>query len=162
VSVLTADELLAGADAVHRVRLPAHLRPAPAGEDDKTAQIEDAEVVIRPLLLADVVRLQRSTAQNEQLASVLMVQQALVEPALTVEQVHRLPAGLVEFILAEVNRISGLSMTADDLQALVHEPLAKACLVLAREFGWTPDTCANLTVGQLMLYLEMAGRGERP
>lgn len=151
MTVLSADDLLAGADATHRVAIPAHL-----GGDG------DGEVVLRPLLLADVVRVQRATSDADQLASVMMVHQALVEPALTIEQVHRLPAGLVEFLLGEVNRISGLSMTVDDLQALVHEPVARACVVLAREFGWTPDQCAGLTVGQLLLYLEMVGRGERP
>lgn len=173
MSVLTVEEILAGAEATHRVAVPGHLTPGadPASTADSTtdgsADADPAaeathEVVLRPLLLADVVRLQRSTAQADQLASVLMVQQSLVEPALTVEQVHRLPAGLVEFLLAEVNRISGLSMTSDDLHSLVQEPLARACVTLAREFGWTPDTCADLTVGQLMMYLEMIGRGERP
>jgi len=90
-----------------------------------------------------------------------MVQQALVEPALTVDQVHRLPAGLVEFLLAEVNRTSGLSLGGDDLTDAVHAPLARACFVLSREFGWTPDKCAELTVGQVLLYLEMLARGER-
>jgi hypothetical protein len=157
MTVLSADELLAGADATYRVVVPARLRAGEGGEGG-----EGGEVVLRPLLLADVVRLQRATAQTDQLASVMMVQQSLVEPALTVDQVHRLPAGIVEFLLGEVNRISGLTLSADDLQALVHEPLARACLVLARQFGWTPDQCATLTVGQLLLYLEMAERGERP
>jgi len=91
-----------------------------------------------------------------------MVTQALVEPRLRIDQVHRLPAGLVEFLLAEVNRVSGLSLHRDELAEAVHAPLARACFVLAQEFGWTPDRCAELTVGQILLYLEMLGRGERP
>jgi hypothetical protein len=43
----------------------------------------------------------------------------------------------------------------------VHAPLARACFVLAREFGWTPEKCAELTVGQVLLYLEMVARGGR-
>ena len=154
MSVLTAEALLAGADATHHIEIPSHLA-AECGLDPV-----DAAVVMRPLLLADVIRLQKATQHDEQLASVLMVQQALVEPTLTVEQVHRLPAGLVEHLLAEANRISGLTLTSDDLQSLVREPLARACLVLSREFGWTPETCAELTVAQLLLYLEMAERGD--
>jgi len=91
-----------------------------------------------------------------------MVSQALVEPRLSVDQVHRLPAGLVEFLLAEVNRISGLTTPSDELADAVHAPLARACFVLAKEFGWTPQACADLTVGQVLLYLEMLGRGEHP
>lgn len=170
MTVLTAEELLVGGDATHRVEVPRHLiatgddHSGAPPSDDGSPEPADAgsHVVLRPLLLADVVRLQRATADDDQLAGVLMVHQALVEPALSIEQVQRLPAGLVEFLLAETNRVSGLSMTADDLRSLVHDPVAKACVVLAREFGWTPDTCADLTVGQLLLYLEMIERGERP
>ena len=50
-------------------------------------------------------------------------------------------------------------MGRDELDEAVHAPLARACFVLAREFGWTPDECAELTVGQVLLYLEMLGRG---
>lgn len=155
MSVLSAEELLAGADATHRVQVPARL----LGRSEADG---DAEVVLRPLVLADIVRLQRAAGSDGELASVLMLHQALVDPALSVEQVHRLPAGLVEMLLGEVNRVSGLTIDADDLSAMVHEPLARACVVLAREFGWTPDACAQLTVGQVLLYLEMIGRGERP
>ncbi|HEX2051770.1 MAG TPA: hypothetical protein VHJ34_14225 [Actinomycetota bacterium] len=149
MTALTAQELLAGAGATFRVALPEHLH---AG----------GEVVLRPLVLADVVRLHKAARDDDQLASALMVQRALVEPALTVEEVHRLPAGLAEFLLAEVNRVSGLSLTGDELGELVHQPLARACVVLGREFGWTPDECAALTVGQVLLYIEMLARGERP
>lgn len=153
---LSADELLAGASLTYRVTLPAHLVLASTSDDGP------AEVVVRPLVLADIARLNRAAADDGDLASALMVHQAMVEPRLTLEQVHRLPAGLVEFVLGEVNRVSGLSVQADELEDAVHAPLARACFVLAREFGWTPDRCAELTVGQVLLYLEMLGRGERP
>jgi hypothetical protein len=71
-------------------------------------------------------------------------------------------AGLVEFLLREVNRVSGLSLSGDELEATVQAPLARACFVLAREFGWTPEECAALTLGQILVYLELLGRGEGP
>lgn len=151
MSVLTAHELLAGATVTHRVAIPPGVVPGADGP---------AEVELRPLVLADVVRLGRAARDDGDLCSALMVQQALVDPVLSLDQVQRLPAGLAEFLLGEVNRVSGLRLSADDLDALVHEPLARACLVLAREFGWTPERCAELTVGQVLLYLEMLGRGE--
>ena len=154
-STLSAEELLAGAKLHHRVAVPTELIGAAPAE---TA----AEVVLRPLVLADVMRLHRAAGEDSGLASALMVQQSLVEPPLSVEEVHRLPAGLVEFLLTEVNRVSGLSMGSEDLADAVHAPLTRACFVLSREFGWTPDRCAELTVGQVLLYLEMLGRGERP
>lgn len=159
-ATLTAEELLAGTGLHHRVVVPPELlataRAAEAGAEAAT------EVVLRPLVLADVMRLHRAAADDGDLASALMVQQSLVQPALSVDEVHRLPAGLVEFLLTEVNRVSGLSLGGDDLTDAVHAPLARACFVLSREFGWTPDRCTELTVGQVLLYLEMLGRGERP
>ena len=153
-ATLSAEDLLAGAGLQHRVVVPTEL----LGPADRPA----TEVVLRPLVLADVMRLHRAAGEDGELASALMVQQSLVEPALSVAEVHRLPAGLVEFLLAQVNRVSGLSLGGDDLTEAVQAPLARACFVLSREFGWTPDRCAELTVGQVLLYLEMLGRGERP
>ena len=68
--------------------------------------------------------------------------------------------GLVEFLLGEVNRISGLRLGRDDIDDVVRAPMARACFELARQFGWTPDECAALTVGQILMYLELLGAGE--
>jgi hypothetical protein len=79
---------------------------------------------------------------------------------MTVDQVSGLPAGLVEFLLAQVNRISGLALDAEDVDQAVRAPLSRACFTLSREFGWTPEQCSALTVGQVLLYLEMLKSGE--
>ena len=155
---LTTDELLLGGTATHTVEIPPEvLRPA---DGSKAVDDGPAQVVLRPLLLADVQRIHQAAHESRDLTSVLMLQQALVEPKATVEEVNRMHAGLVEFLLHEVNRISGLALGGDELEDVVQAPLARACFVLAREFGWTPDECAKLTVGQVLLYLEMLGRGE--
>ena len=152
---LTAEDLLAGARATHRVSVPAELlgRVSPS-LDGETSD----EVVLRPLLLRDVDRTLRAAKEQRVLTSVLMVSQALVEPKLTVDQVAELPAGLVQFLVGKVNALSGLSISDDDLENAVKAPLARACFVLAREFGWTPAECSELTVGQVLLYLEMLAR----
>ena len=150
--LLAAEDLLAGAQATHRVELPAALLGSDA----------PGFVTLKPLTAGAVQRVAQAAKDERVLASVLMVQQALVEPRLSVDQVSALSAGLLQFLLAEVNRLSGLSMAADDLEAAVKAPLAKACFVLAREFGWTPADCSALTVGQILLYLEMLARDERP
>jgi hypothetical protein len=150
-----ASDLLFGGNQLHTVEIPAHvLSPGGGGAP--------AAVVVRPLRLMELQRIQKAAQESQALTSVLMVQQALVEPKVTVEEVNRMHAGLVEFVLREVNRVSGLSLDSNELQAAVQAPLARACLVLAREFGWTPDECAGLTLGQILLYVEMIGRGERP
>jgi len=156
--VLTTDELLLGGTATHIVEIPPEVLQ-PAGEAEANGD-GPASVVLRPLLLADVQRIHQATHESRDLTSVLMVQQALVEPKVTVEDVNRMHAGLVEFLLHEVNRISGLALSGDELEEIVQAPLARACFVLGREFGWSLDECARLTVGQVLLYLEMLGRGE--
>ena len=151
---LSADDLLLGAHAPHTVQVPdSVLRPGGAtpatrtggsgrtGSADGAGEGADGEpmtVVLRPLMVA----------------------QAMVEPAVTVDEVQSMHAGLVEFLIDQVNRISGLRLPADELAEQVQTPLAKACFLLSREFGWTPDECAGLTLGQVLLYLEMLGRGE--
>ncbi len=156
---ITADALLASGTATHAVRIPASLlRGTAAGDVDESA----GEVTLRPLLVRDVDRVVRASREQRVLASVLMVQQALVAPKMSVEQVGDLPAGVVQFLADRVNAISGLSMSEDELEQAVRAPLARACFILAREFGWTPAECSELTVGQVLLYLEMIAREERP
>ena len=156
---LSAEELLLGAEATSAVEVPLEVL-RPATDEDAKGQVTPATVMIRPLTLADVHRIQKAARDERALTSVLMVQQALVEPRVTVEQVNRMHAGLVEFLLREVNRVSGLSLDRDELQETVHAPLARACFVLARELGWTPEECAALTLGQALVYLELLGRGQ--
>jgi hypothetical protein len=148
---LTAEDLLAGGAATYNVALPAALlKPG----DDGNA----GEVVLRPLLVRDVDRVVRAAKEQRMLTSVLMVHQALVSPKLTVEQVSGLPAGVVQFLVDKVNSLSGLQLGEDELEQAVKAPLARACFVLSREFGWTPEECSQLTVGQVLLYLEMLAR----
>lgn len=159
---LTAEDLLASATATHTVRLPSSLIGGGAGiGTDVDPPRLGGEVVLRPLLVRDVDRVSRAAREQKVLASVLMVQQSLVSPKLTTEQVGNLSAGVVQFLSERVNKISGLTISDDDLEQAVKAPLAKACFVLAREFGWTPAECSELTVGQILLYLEMLGREER-
>jgi hypothetical protein len=152
---LSVGDLLQGASVTHRVEIPAALLGSANGRAPGT-------VVLRPLTVRDVRRVHQAAKEQEVLASVLMVQQSLVDPQLSVEQVGALPAGLVKHLLDHVNRLSGLDLGKDEMEKAVRAPMTRACFVLAREFGWTPAECAELTVGQVLLYLEMLARGERP
>jgi hypothetical protein len=153
VTAMSADDLLLGGAATHEIEVPSQLVPH-VGEAVDVSRI----VTLRPLLLADVQRIHKAASDGNVLTSALMVHQAVVEPALSLDQVNRLPAGLVQFLVSEINRVSGLSMSGDELMDAVQAPMARACFVLSREFGWTPDECAELTIGQVLLYLEMLGR----
>jgi hypothetical protein len=150
---LTAEDLLAGASSHHTVEVPSRLLDSGDGGT--------GEVVLRPLTVRDVQRVTQAAKEQAALTSILMVQQSLVRPALTVDQVSGLPAGLVQYLLEQVNRISGLGLEPGDVDEAVRAPITRACFVLAREFGWTPEQCSQLTLGQVLLYLEMLASGQR-
>lgn len=156
---LSAEDLIASGSTTYTVKVPAALLNA-GGEAESAAAAFAGEVTLRPLVVRDVERVSRASREQRVLASVLMVQQALVAPRLTVEQVGSLPAGLVQFLSERVSRLSGLTVDDGDLERAVKAPLARACFILAREFGWTPAQCSELTVGQVLLYLEMLSREE--
>ncbi len=150
----SVDDLLVGGRAAFAITVPADVL-APGATADATTP--GMTVTLRPLVLADVQRIQRAARDDQGLTSVLMVQQAMVEPTVTMDQVNHMHCGLVEFLVAEVNRISGLRLGRDELDDVVRAPVARACFELARSFGWTPDECAALTVGQILTYLELLG-----
>ena len=147
---LTAEELLAGGALTHEIELPAELL------DGAAESATDTLVVLRPLTVRDLQRIGRAARDDDELAAGLMIQQALVSPALGPEQVSALPAGVARFILERINAVSGISTPRDELEELVQAPLARACYVLAREFGWTPEEVSGMTIGQILLYLEMS------
>ena len=55
-----------------------------------------------------------------------------------------------------------LTLTGDALADTVQAPLCRACFVLAREFGWTPQEVSEMTIGQILLYLEMLNGAGQP
>jgi hypothetical protein len=151
---LSAEELLAGGALTHEVEIPSGLM----GDGGPP----DARVVLRPLTVRDIQRIARAAPEDEALAAVLLLQQALVEPALKLDQVSSLPAGVARFLVDRVNEVSGINTPRNALEELVQAPLARACFALAKEFGWTPEEVSGMTIGQILLYLEMAHReGER-
>jgi hypothetical protein len=153
--MLTAEQLLAGEAITHETDIPAELLST---NGDTPAE---PRVVLRPLTVRDLQRIGKAARDDEGLSAALMIQQSLTEPVLKPEQVARLPAGLARFLVDRINAISGINTPRDALAELVQAPLAKACFVLAREFGWTPEQVSGMTVGQILLYLEMAhGDGE--
>lgn len=144
---LTADELLAGGNLTYQVEVPVHLLNSP--------QHQGGRVQLRPMTVRDLQLISRAAKDNDALTSALMVQTALVEPKLSLPQVNSMPVGLLQFLLAQINRISGMSASPKEVRAASEDPLVRAAFILAREFGWTPEQVGELTLGQIMLHLQM-------
>jgi hypothetical protein len=149
--MLTAEELLAGSALRYEVTVPAAVLHPGNGADGGGA----FSVRLRPLTVQDLQLINRAARESDSLVATLMVQRSLVEPELSVAEVATLHAGLVQYLLAEVNRISAITATAEHLAAAAEDPLARAAFVLAREFGWTPQQVGELTLGQVLLHLRM-------
>lgn len=146
--MLTAEELLAGGALSFEIEVPPAVLNASGG---KAA----GRVRLRPLTVHDLQLIARAAKDNDALTSALMVQTALVEPKLTLPQVNAMHVGLLEYLLGEINRISGIVARPEDLQAAAQEPLVRAAFLLAREFGWTPEQVGELTLGQILLHLQL-------
>jgi hypothetical protein len=159
--LVTADELLAGAGVTFDVELPAALLTPGSGDEAGHAAVAGGRVRLRPLTVKDIQLIARAARDDEVLTSALMVQQALVEPPLRAEQVAGLPGGLVRFLVERINHLSGLTTTEDELKELTDSPIVQAFFALAREFGWTPQQVRELTVGQVLGYLEMLNQAKR-
>ncbi|HEX6071216.1 MAG TPA: hypothetical protein VFZ18_15390 [Longimicrobiaceae bacterium] len=150
--MLSPEELLAGGGLTYEVPVPGDvLRPgngAAAGGARSTVRL-------RPLTVSDLQLVTRAARENDSLVGVLMVQRALVEPEMSIPQVAGMHVGLLQFLLGEVNRISAIAVTDAEVAAAAAAPLSRAAFVLAREYGWTPQQVSELTLGQVLLHLEM-------
>ncbi|HNB44390.1 MAG TPA: hypothetical protein PLL72_09340 [Burkholderiaceae bacterium] len=145
-TVLSAQELLAGSQLVHCVEVPAELLH-PGGDDAA------GHVRIRPVNVGLMALISRAARDDAGLVPLLMIKEALVEPALTLDQVRQLHVGLVHFLVGAINSASGLSAEGEAFDEALRSPATRAHLLLARHFGWTPEQVAQLTPGQVMVYL---------
>lgn len=146
--MLTADELLAGGALTYEVEIPGQLLSAAVTDSG-------GKVRLRPLTVRDLQLISRAAKENDALTSALMVQNALIEPELTLPQVNALQVGLLQFLLENVNRISGISAPPKEVQAAAEDPLVRAAHLLSQEFGWTPEEVGQLTLGQILLHLQL-------
>jgi hypothetical protein len=118
-------------------------------------------VEVVPLTVRDLQLIAKAAKDDDSLSAALIIQQAVVEPKLTLDEIQRLPAGLARHLVDRINTISGIDLPRNALEEMVQAPLAKACFVLAKEFGWTPDEVSGMTIGQILLFLEMGQREAR-
>jgi hypothetical protein len=156
--ILTADELLAGSSLTFEVDVPAMILNPTKPEDKSVGNLPS--VRLRPLTVNDLQLISRAAREKEGLTAVLMVQKALVEPVMTITQIASLSVGLMQFLLEEVNRISGITTTEEQMEVNINDPLLKAVATLAKNFGWTPQEINQLTLGQIMLSLQMLAKEE--
>jgi hypothetical protein len=146
--MLTPQELLAGGALVHDIDIPASVLNPGQADDGVTRRVR-----LRPLKVATLALISKAAREDASLAPLLIVKEALVEPVLGFDQVRQLHAGLVQFLVAEANRISGLDGDGGAARAAAASPIGEAHLLLARHYGWTPAQVGELSPGQMAVYL---------
>lgn len=106
--ILTADDLLAGADATFEVPVPSELLPQAKSTGNNGTEHESL-VRIRPLSIGVFQLIMKAAKNDPGLIPLLMIKESLVEPALSLEQAKRLPLGLIEFLIENIRELSGLT-----------------------------------------------------
>lgn len=158
--LVTPEELLAGKEMIYDVVIPPKiLHPSLNGEQNENGT--EKHIRLRPLTVKDVQLIAKAARDDEVLTSVLMIQRAVVEPPLKQNQVAEMHSGLVGFLVDRINQISGLTTSEDELHALANAPLMRMFFALAKEFNWTPDQVRQLTVAQIIGYLELLNQSKR-
>lgn len=146
--MLSAADLVAGEDTVVDVEVPLALLGRSAADADRRVQL-------KPLVVNDLRLIARAARTNDELTAVLMVQRALVQPALSVAEVSRMPVGLLQFLLRWVNDLSGISASEEEIARAIEDPLAQAAFRLSQSFGWTPEEIGRLTMGEVLTHLQL-------
>ena len=109
VQTLSPDDLLAGAAATFEVEVPPEiLRPADAARP--FAQGEGGVVRLRPLTIGAFQLILKAARNDPGLIPLLMLRESMTEPRLSLEQVKGLHLGLVNFLVAHIREISGLTV----------------------------------------------------
>ncbi len=98
---LTVEDLLSGAETVHSIAIPADL----LGEKAKAG----GQVQVRPLSIGAFQTIMKAAKDDPALIPLLMIKECLTEPKLSIQQVRELPVGLVEFLVAQIRILSGLT-----------------------------------------------------
>jgi len=148
--LLAAQDLLAGSGVTHEIRVHREVL-APGAQPAEDAG--DGTVRMKPLSIAVLALISRAAREDPGLIPLLMIKESLVEPALGLDQIRQMHVGLVHFLVGKVNLISGLAADGGALDETVGSPLGQTHILLAKHFGWTPEQVAQLTPGQVAVYL---------
>lgn len=108
---LTPEDLLAGAAVTHAVTVPPEVMWP--GKDSAPGELV---VTLKPLTIGIFQLIMKASRQDATLIPLLMIKEALVQPALTLEQVKSLHLGLVNFLIGRIREISGLAEKKSPLQ----------------------------------------------
>ena len=103
---LTAEELLAGASTEYSVEIPsAIVRPG----SDTSENGNTISVRLKPLTIGAFQLIMKAAKEDPGMIPLLMIKETLTEPQMSLGQIKQMHLGLVEFLVAEIRKISGMT-----------------------------------------------------
>lgn len=102
---LTADDLLAGSDAVYDIAVPGNLiSPGQNGQPGA-----DLIVKLRPINIGQFSLIMKAAKDDAALIPLLLVKESLIEPEMPLNEIKQLSVGLVGFLVEQIRAVSGLT-----------------------------------------------------
>lgn len=105
--LLSAEDLLAGANATFDITVPPELL-WPGGPTTTQTNGPAKSIALRPITIGSLQLVMKAAKNDPALIPLLMIKEALVSPKLNLDQVRGLPLGLVDFLVGHIRNISGL------------------------------------------------------
>ena len=103
---LRPEDLLAGSSTTFEVTIPPEvLQPI----SRSSSAIAEVVVELRPLSIGTFGLIMKAAKDDSGLIPLLMIKESLVKPAMSLEQVKQMHLGLVNFLIAHIREISGLT-----------------------------------------------------
>lgn len=105
---VTPEDLLAGSALTFDVPIPREIL-YPGDPGTGTQPTPDLVVQLRPITIGTFQLIMKAARNDAGLIPLLMIKESLVHPVLTLEQIKRMHLGLVNFLIAHIRAISGLT-----------------------------------------------------
>ncbi|MBW4528267.1 MAG: hypothetical protein KME18_24320 [Phormidium tanganyikae FI6-MK23] len=103
---ISPEDLFLGSSNTFEVEIPPEVLNPISG---RTSENSNSIVRLRPLTIGTFQLIMKAARQDAGLVPLLMIKEALVEPALSLEQVKQLHLGLVNFLIDQIRQVSGLT-----------------------------------------------------
>lgn len=109
--ILSAEDLLAGAETIFEIVMPNEMisQSFDAKTMNGNGTTQERIIKIRPLTIGVFSLITRAAKNDSALIPLFMIKESVVEPVLTIEQVKKMPIGMVEFIIENIRNVSGLT-----------------------------------------------------
>ena len=103
---LSPEDLLAGSNMTFEVIVPPEvLQPV----SKPNPEAKEIMVELRPLSIGKFELIMKAAKKEPGLIPLLMIKESLVKPTMSLEQIKQMHLGLVNFLIAQIRQISGLT-----------------------------------------------------